>query len=62
MKKFFIGIGLLTVTITALSFTSAKGNNESKPCPDRPGCVCCPCTPDCQVGDPNCTCPMNCNN
>lgn len=61
MKKIFFGACLLTVTVATLSFTNTNGNTDSKAtCPDTSSCVCCPCTPDCQPGDLNCVCPMDC--
>ncbi len=61
MKKLIFGICLAVVSATAFGFASTNEKNNSKTtCPNTEDCVCCPCTPDCQPGDPNCACPVDC--
>ena len=59
MKKVILSIVaiLLVAGTVVFATTTTKKNND---CSNTKDCVSCPCTPDCQPGDPNCTCPESC--
>lgn len=60
MKKVIIGAVALVVIAGTVVFASSTSKTEAKPtCNDKSKC--CKVTPDCQPGDPNCVCPMMCD-
>ena len=62
MKNNLLIAGAALLVAGSVAFGVNATNKSDLPCPDTEDCVCCPCTPDCQPGDPQCTCPVGCEN
>ena len=60
MKKSIIGICAMILVASAAVFANTTKNETKNVCANTSNCVCCPCTPDCQPGSPNCICPTGC--
>lgn len=63
MKKIALTIGLAVLATGSVLYGINKNSSRSETkCVAGQGCSVCPCTPNCQPGDANCSCPLGCEN
>ena len=60
MKNKFVIAGAALLVAGSVAFGMNATNKADNPCPNTEDCVCCPLTPDCQPGDPQCTYAADC--
>ena len=59
MKKIILSVTATLFLASAIVYANGTTQTKSE-CKKTTECVECPCTPECQPGDPCCVCPFEC--